>query len=287
MEQSWFVLAMIKAATDMWQKGWDERNGGNISLRLLPGDLDPYKEQLRQCEQVALGETVAVLAGQCFLVTGSGKYFRHVQLDPEESLGVIRICEGGGHYEVLWGFRGGGVPTSELSAHLKSHEVRQRATSGASRVIMHCHATNLIALTYVLPLDTAVITRALWEGSTECLVVFPEGVGILQWMVPGTTKIGAATAHSMELYPLTLWPFHGVFGAGATLDEAFGLIDTAEKAAEVLVKVLSMGGYRQTLRRQDLLDLAERFGVTPMRAAVEVAAWGGEASGVQSKSIVA
>lgn len=285
MKQSWFVQAMIKAATDMWLKGWDERNGGNISLRLLPEDLNPYKEQLRQGEQVALGETVSVLAGQCFLVTGSGKYFRNVQLDPEENLGVIRICEGGGHYEVLWGLRGG-VPTSELSAHLKSHEVRQRITAGASRVIVHCHATNLIALTYVLPLDSATITRALWEGSTECLVVFPEGVGILQWMVPGTTKIGAATARSMEQHPLTLWPFHGVFGAGATLDEAFGLIDTAEKAAEVLVKVLSMGGYRQTLRRQDLLDLAERFGVTPMHEAVEVESWGGEASGVQPKSVV-
>lgn len=55
---------------------------------------------------------------------------------------------------------------------------------------MHCHATNLIALTYVLENDTAVFTRQLWEGSTECLVVFPDGVGILPWMVPGTDEIG-------------------------------------------------------------------------------------------------
>ena len=49
---------------------------------------------------------------------------------------------------------------------------------------------------------------------------------------------GRGDAH----HPLALWPYHGVFGAGTTLDETFGLIDTAEKAAEVLVKVLSMGG---------------------------------------------
>ena len=30
---SWFVQGMIKATSDMWLKGWDERNGGNVSLR--------------------------------------------------------------------------------------------------------------------------------------------------------------------------------------------------------------------------------------------------------------
>ena len=28
--QSWFVQGMIKATTDAWLKGWDERNGGNL-----------------------------------------------------------------------------------------------------------------------------------------------------------------------------------------------------------------------------------------------------------------
>jgi rhamnulose-1-phosphate aldolase len=138
---------------------------------------------------------------------------------------------------------------------------------------MHCHATNLIALTYVLELSSAVITRALWEMSTECLVVFPDGVGVLQWMVPGTNTIGAATAESMRKHSLTLWPFHGVFGSGATLDEAFGLIDTAEKAAEILVKVVSMGGMKHTIQKQELLDLAERFQVKPLREAIELESW--------------
>jgi hypothetical protein len=32
-----------------------------------------------------------------------------------------------------------------------------------------------------------------------------------------------------------MWPFHGIFGSGPTLDETFGLIDTAEKSSEVIV----------------------------------------------------
>jgi rhamnulose-1-phosphate aldolase len=273
--QSWFIKAMVKATGDMWLKGWDERNGGNVSLRLLDSDLEPYVAMLHHGRTLPIGEKINGLGGQCFLVTGSGKYLRNVQLDPEENLGVVRVAEDEESIQSIWGLRGDGVPTSELSAHLKSHRARQQVTGGTNRVIMHCHATNLIAITYVLDLSPAVITRALWEMSTECLVVFPEGVGVLPWMVPGTGTIGAATAESMRLHPLTLWPFHGVFGSGATLDEAFGLIDTAEKAAEILVKVLSMGRVKHTIQTQELLALTERFQVKPMREAMELESWCG------------
>jgi rhamnulose-1-phosphate aldolase len=273
IEQSWFIQGMVKATTDMWLKGWDERNGGNVSLRLFPEDVEPYRQFLAEDRVVEIGETIAELAGQYFLVTGSGKYFRNVQLDPEENLGVIEVTADGKSARILWGFKGKAVPTSELSAHLKSHRSRQRVTKGASRIIMHCHATNLIALSYVLDLTAAAVTRALWEMSTECLVVFPDGIGVLPWMVPGTDTIGEATAIAMQKHPLVLWPFHGIFGSGATFDEAFGLIDTAEKAAEVLVKVLSMGGKKQSITTQELADLAKRFNVTPLPEALATEKW--------------
>lgn len=273
IETSWFVKAMVRATSDCWLKGWDERNGGNVSLRLLPKDLAPYRRCANADRLLPVGETIPELAGQFFLVTGSGKYFRNVQLDPAENLGVIEICPDGASARVLWGLSGGGVPTSELSAHLKSHLERQHASGGSSRVIIHCHATNLIALSYVLRLSPEVFTRALWEMSTECLVVFPDGIGVLPWMVPGTVEIGDATARQMRKHRLVLWPFHGIFGAGATLDETFGLIDTAEKAAEVLVKVLSIGGKRQSITTQELRDLATRFGVHPLPEALALEDW--------------
>ena len=277
MIQSWFVQGMVKATTDLSHKGWGERNAGNVSLRLVPEDLEPYQKLLRPGESRPIGETIPGIAGQYFMITGAGKFFRNVQLEPEEALGLLRVSADGATYQMLWGFRGGAVPTSELSSHLKSQEVRQRVTGGRSRVIMHCHATNLIALTYVLEPSSPVITRALWEGTTECLVLLPEGVGVLPWMPPGTAAIGAETARAMERHSLILWPFHGVLAAGGTLDEAFGLIDTAEKSAEVLVKVLSMGGFRQTISKQDLLALAARHKITPMREALDLESWGGEA----------
>jgi len=112
METSWFIQAMIKATSDMWLKGWDERNGGNVSLRLSADDIAPYRDLLKEDRVVAIGELDPELAGQYFLVTGSGKYFRNVQLAPEENLGLIEIGADGESARILCGLRGNGVPTS-------------------------------------------------------------------------------------------------------------------------------------------------------------------------------
>ncbi|WP_058910764.1 rhamnulose-1-phosphate aldolase [Entomohabitans teleogrylli] len=268
---AWFVQGMIKATSDAWLKGWDERNGGNLTLRLDEADIAPYSGDFHAAPRyIPLSQPMPVLANTPFIVTGSGKFFRNVQLDPAANIGVVKVDSDGTGYHILWGLENDALPTSELPAHFLSHCARISATGGKDRVIMHCHATNLIALTYVLENDTRLITRKLWEGSTECLVVFPDGVGILPWMVPGTDEIGEATAAEMSRHALVLWPFHGVFGSGPTIDEAFGLIDTAEKSAEILVKVLSMGGMKQTISRDQLVALGKRFGVTPLAGALDL-----------------
>ncbi|TCV96917.1 rhamnulose-1-phosphate aldolase [Biostraticola tofi] len=268
---SWFVQGMVKATTDMWLKGWDERNGGNVSLRLTPEDVAPYRADFAlQPRTEKLSEPVPDLADTWFLVTGSGKFFRNVQLSPADNLALLRVNAAGDAYSIFWGLGAGGLPTSELATHFQSHAVRKQVTHGADRVIMHCHATNLIALSFVLDLDTDHFTRELWEGSTECLVVFPDGVGIIPWMVPGTDGIGNATSEKMHHHSLVLWPFHGIFASGPSLDDAFGLIDTAEKSAEIMVKVRSMGGKRQTISRDELIALGKRFGVKPLESALNV-----------------
>ncbi len=267
---SWFVAGMIKATSDLWLKGWNERNGGNVTLQLYEEDVAPYLPRWDGQRQLPLGKALPALAGQYYLVTGSGKYFRNIAIDPETNIGIFRVNKAGDAIDVLWGLSDGAFPTSELSAHLESHEMLQRRPGNQNRVIMHCHATNLIALSYVLKFTTDDLTRALWEGSTECLVVFPEGVGALEWMVPGTNEIGGATAALIAKHPLVLWQYHGVFGRGASLDEAFGLIDTAEKSAQIIQKIIAMGGVRQTITRQNLIALANRFKVTPLASALDL-----------------
>ena len=98
----------------------------------------------------------------------------------------------------------------------------------------------MIALTFVLPLKDEVFTRELWEMATECPVVFPDGVGVVGWMVPGGRTIAQATSALMHQYDAVIWAHHGMFASGEDFDGTFGLMHTIEKSAEILMKVLAV-----------------------------------------------
>ena len=120
----------------------------------------------------------------------------------------------------------------------------------------------MIALTFVLPLTDEVFTRELWEMATECPVVFPDGVGVVGWMVPGGRDIAVATSELMKQYDVAIWAHHGMFASGPDFDTTFGLMHTVEKSAEILVKVLSMSPTKlQTITPQNFRDLAKDFKV--------------------------
>ncbi len=87
---------MIKATSDAWLKGWDERNGGNLTLRLDEADIEPYAADFHaKPRYIALSQPMPTLANQPFIVTGSGKFFRNVQLDPAANLGVVKVDSDG------------------------------------------------------------------------------------------------------------------------------------------------------------------------------------------------
>ena len=48
---AWFVQGMIKATSDAWLKGWDERNGGNLTLRLDDADIAPFSADFKESTQ--------------------------------------------------------------------------------------------------------------------------------------------------------------------------------------------------------------------------------------------
>ena len=253
-----FMVEMIRTATNMYGHGWDERNGGNISLLLDEAELKEYLD-MRPVRVLETGFAAPELAGKCFLVTGTGKYFKNVQYAPDVNLGIVRLTDGGTKAELLWGFSDGGKFTSEFPAHMMSHIARLKADP-ANRVVMHCHPANLLAMTYVHDLDEKAFTRTLWQMCTECIVVFPDGVNVLPWMLCGTNEIGEATAEKMKTARLVVWSQHGIYGAGRDLDETFGLIETAEKAAEIYMKIAHLPRLN-TITDEQLHLLEGRFGV--------------------------
>ena len=254
----------IRLCNDGWKQGWHERNGGNLTYRMTPEEVEECRPYFKAVPGSWFYMRVRAenLAGEHFISTGSGKFLRNMALEPQNNLCILEINETGDAWRIVWGLEMGGKPTSEFPSHFMNHSVRKTATDGKCRVIYHAHTPNLIALTYVLPLEDKAFTRALWQSATECPVVFPDGVGVVPWMVPGGRDIALATSEVMKKFEAAVWAHHGLFVSGPTFDITFGLMHTIEKAAEIHVLALSCGqGIRQTITDDNLRAIASEFGV--------------------------
>ena len=251
-----------KTCTDGWLQGWHERNGGNLSYRMKGQEVEEVRALMHfDGEWKDIDACVPGLAGEYFMVTGSGKYFRNVELDFEDNVCILRVDGTGTKYQIVYGLVNGGRPTSELPSHLMNLEVLKKRDEDI-RVVYHAHPANTVALTFVLPLDDVVFTREIWEMETECPVVFPQGIGVVPWMVPGKREIGEKTSEIMKTRNVAVWAHHGMFVCGKDFDEAFGLMHTVEKAAEILVKVMSMSDRKlNTITPENFRELGVPFGV--------------------------
>ncbi|MBQ3155405.1 MAG: rhamnulose-1-phosphate aldolase [Clostridia bacterium] len=258
------VQKYIRMANDGWLQGWHERNGGNLTYRLTKeevAEMTPFFDETPR-PWVDMGVTGENLAGSYFLSTGSGKFFRNVITDPEDSICVVEINDKGDSYRICWGLVNGGKPTSEFPSHYMNHCVRAKATNGEHRVIYHAHPANIIAMTFVLPLTDRDFSRALWKSATECPVVFPGGVGVVPWMVPGGADIALATCKKMEEFDAAVWAHHGLFASGPDFDITFGLMHTIEKAAQIWALQKSTGlPELQTIQDDELRAIARDFKV--------------------------
>lgn len=259
-----FFKKYIDMADDGDRMGWHERNGGNFTYWIKQEEIESIRDELsKEGKWMPIGTCVKDLAKEYFLISGTGKYFHNMKKDPMHTVGIIEIDETGEQYRICWGLLDGGKPTSEMPTHLMNLEVRKNMTNSEERVIYHAHCPNLIALTFLLPLKDEVFTRELWEMMTECPVIFPEGVGVVKWMVPGGKDIAVATSKKMKNYRAVIWAHHGLFCSGIDFDSTFGLMHTIEKSAEIYIKVHSVQTKKaQSITPDDFRQLAKEFHVT-------------------------
>ena len=244
VEQLPFMRGFVRLCGDGWEQGWHERNGGNLTYRMTGADIEacrPYFSATPS-EWASLGVRAENLGGAFLAVTGAGRYMRNVPLDPAHNVGIVEISDAGDAARIVWGLKDGGRPTSELPSHVLIHSARMEATAGECRVLYHAHPSNVVALTAVMPLDARTITRALWKIMTECILVFPKGIGVVPWMVPGGRDIALATSELMRTYDAAIWAQHGLFCSGPDFDSTFGLMHTIEKAAGIYVKARLLNG---------------------------------------------
>ena len=267
MEDLGFIKGFTRMCDDGWLQGWHERNGGNLTYRMTDEELEEARPffDAEPRPWVQMGVKGENLAGQYFVSTGSGKYMRNVAGSPAENIGIVEINETGDAFRIVWGLLNGARPTSEFESHYINHCVTAARTDGTNRVIYHAHTPGIIEMSFIVPLEDRAFTRVLWQMMTECVVVFPGGVGVVPWMVPGGPAIAEASSELMKTYDTIVWAHHGLFAAGPDFDTTFGLAHTVEKAAELYVAARAANGgsdaFLNVISDQGLKDTCRDFNI--------------------------
>ena len=215
-----YIYELCHVTYDMWNKGWDEYNGGNVSYRLtkeevssLEADFEgtSYAYYTKNRNEVEVLDVPEHVQGEYLLITASGSRFRTLCLQPHEDTGIIQLTPKG--YQVVAGFVTGKHPTSEIFMHILAHAARLKVDPN-HRVVIHNHATNIVIYSLLDEVTSESLTLDLWSVLTESIVVFHDGIAVLPWEVPGTQLIGDDTARELETHRLVVWAKHGVLSTG-------------------------------------------------------------------------
>ena len=230
-----FMRGFSNMCARAYDLGFHEHNGGNASYRLTDADINALRSMFYDTygNWVPLAVSDQSMANEYLLVTGSGKQLGNVAESPSTNVGVIKLDASGAAWRLMWGLSDGGMPTSELDAHVLAHGVRKRLTGGLERVVYHAHPTNLGALPAGLPASGRELTRALWKTYSESVIAFPNGIGYTGWMCPGSLELAQATAGQLEMFNACMWQLHGVLVSAADFDSALGMVHAMEKAAQI------------------------------------------------------
>lgn len=250
----------------LYKHGWDERNGGNLSYIVTREEVSEVTDPDRVSRTFKYNCDMTDLIGKYFVITASGSYFKNMVKASEENLGILKVLDKN-TLGLVWGYSNGAHPTSEAPTHLRCHIERLKVDK-ESRLVIHCHTTNIICMTHICPLDSKFFTETLWKMQTESIVVFPEGVAVLPWILCGGDLIGIETAKLMSEYRSVVWAQHGLFATGKSLDEVFGLIETIEKAAEIYMKICDKK-IMQSISNDNLKEIAVAFNINYRKGIID------------------
>jgi len=242
----------------LWEKGWAERNGGNITVNVteyadrtlmtMPAIAGPF----------AIGVELPNLKGCMFYCKGTQKRMRDLAVNPMANGSIIRITSDCAHYEIV--ADAPVMPTSELPSHLSVHDMLI-ARGSRYKASLHTHPIELVAMTHssrFLEKDEA--TRVLWSMIPETKAFCPRGLGIVKYMLPSSLELAKATIETIQDdYDVVMWEKHGVFAVDMDIESAFDQIDVLNKAAQIYMASRCMGFEPQGMTEEQMLEMSRAF----------------------------
>ena len=252
------INLVAEAAGYLWQKGWAERNGGNITVNITDNVDSALKDKEPIAGPFPIGSTLPHLKGCWFFCKGTNRRLRDLARRPMENGSIIRITDDCAHYEIVADKPV--MPTSELPSHLAVHNYLI-AKGSPYKASLHTHPIGLVAMTHNPAfLEKDVLTNILWSMIPETKAFCPRGLGIVPYKLPGSCELAEATIASIDdNYDVVAWEKHGVFAVDTDIMSAFDQIDVLEKASDIYLHARAMGFVPDGMSQAQMQEISTVF----------------------------
>lgn len=251
------VYKVAEVAGYLWQKGWAERNGGNITVNITEWVDDAIRALPAIEERKPIGAVLPHLKGCYFYCKGTNKRMRDLARQPMENGSVIRICEDCASYEIIADQPV--MPTSELPSHLSVHNYLI-AKGSPYKASVHTHPIELVAMSHHAKfLEKDVATKLLWSMIPETKAFCPRGLGIVPYTLPGSVELADATIAELDDYDVVMWEKHGVFAVDVDVMAAFDQVDVLNKSALIYIASKNMGFEPEGMSEAQMHEMTVAF----------------------------
>ncbi|MCR5312333.1 MAG: rhamnulose-1-phosphate aldolase [Bacteroidaceae bacterium] len=258
------VIDQIAEVTGyLWQKGWAERNGGNITVNVTEFMDDECKAMPAIAPVKQIGLVLPYLKGKYFYCKGTGKRMRDLAKFPMQNGSIIRICDDCASYEIIADEPV--CPTSELPTHLilQNHLLE---TGSCYKATLHTHPIELVAMSHIGRfLQRDEMTRVLWSMIPETLAFAPLGIGIVPYGLPSSVELAKDTLEQIKTHDVVMWEKHGTVAVGQDIMDAFDQTDVLNKAATIYMTARSMGSEPDGMTAEAMKEVQDVFNLPKKR----------------------
>ena len=257
------IEQVAEVAGYLWQKGWAERNGGNITVNVTEFMDEACRELPAIAPATQIGKVLPNLKGKYFYAKGTGKRMRDLARKPMENGAIIRICDDCQSYEII--ADAPVMPTSELPSHLALQDYLIGSGS-CYKATLHTHPIELVAMSHIQRfLKPGEMTHVLWSMIPETLAFAPLGIGIVPYTLPGSVRLADATLEQIKNYDVVLWEKHGTVSVGTDIMDAFDQTDVLCKAANIYMCTRSMGSEPDGMTDEAMKEVQDVFNLPKKR----------------------
>lgn len=251
------VDKVAEVAGYLWQKGWAERNGGNITVNITDFVDDEIKSLPAISEVQPIGTVLPWLKGCYFYCKGTQKRMRDLARRPMENGSIIRILDDCASYVII--ADNPVMPTSELPSHLSVHN-HLISKGSPYKASVHTHPIELVAMSHCKRfLEKDVATNLLWSMIPETKAFCPRGLGIIPYQLPSSVELANATIRELDDYDVVMWEKHGVFAVDIDVMAAFDQIDVLNKSALIYIAAKNMGFEPDGMLQEQMRELSIAF----------------------------